>query len=415
MIAEPNTGGTTGSRAVAILYLSAMLHGLTLVSYPASSAVLKTMHGFTDAQYGAIFLPQVAAAVLGALAGGSFAGRLGLKNLLLAALLVNALSQLLLAATVGLSADMALVVVLIGTACLGLAFGISGAPLNGLPPLLFPNKRDTALVALHTLLGLGLALGPLIASPFVMAGFWVGFPLLLAAISGLLALGVMLERYPNALPRPAHMTKADQKVPMADPMPLPQPITQAGNSHPVHTPGFWLFAAICVLYAFAEGTFGNWAVLYLQDVKNLPDTVAAAGLSVFWAAMVAGRLLISILVLRISPQRIWIFLPVLMAGVFLLMPYANTAVLGIGLFALAGLACSGFFPLSIGLASRRFEDHVPWVSSMLIAALMIGVGLGSYVIGILRELFSLELLYQLSAVYPAAVLILAFSMRESRS
>ncbi len=170
-----------------------------------------------------------------------------------------------------------------------------------------------------------------------------------------------------------------------------------------------------MLYAFAEGTFGNWAVLYLQDVKHLPDTVAAAGLSVFWGSMVAGRLLISILVLRVPPQRIWIFLPVLMAGVFLLMPYANTAVLGIGLFALAGLACSGFFPLSIGLASRRFEDHVPWVSSMLIAALMVGVGLGSYVIGILRELFSLELLYQLSAVYPAAVLILAFSMRWSRS
>ncbi|WP_034431885.1 hypothetical protein, partial [Candidatus Contendibacter odensensis] len=54
--------------ALLAVYLIAFLQGLTLVSFPASSAVLKQMHGFTDAQYGAIFLPQVALAVLGAVA-----------------------------------------------------------------------------------------------------------------------------------------------------------------------------------------------------------------------------------------------------------------------------------------------------------------------------------------------------------
>jgi fucose permease len=176
-----------------------------------------------------------------------------------------------------------------------------------------------------------------------------------------------------------------------------------------------LFAAICVLYAFAEGTFGNWAVLYLQDSKHLPETVAAAGLSVFWAAIVAGRLLTSVLVLRLSPAVIWVCLPVLMIAAFLLLPYANSAVLGIGLFALAGLACSSFFPLSIGLASKRFAAHVPWVSSMLIAALMVGVGIGSYVVGVLREMFPLEQLYRLSSLYPLTVLVLvALVLRKPR-
>jgi len=68
--------------AVLAVYLIAFLQGLTLVSFPASSAVLKQMHGFTDAQYGAIFLPQVAMAVLGAVAGGTLARRLGLRPLL---------------------------------------------------------------------------------------------------------------------------------------------------------------------------------------------------------------------------------------------------------------------------------------------------------------------------------------------
>jgi hypothetical protein len=63
--------------ALITVYLIAFLQGLTLVSFPASSAVLRQMHGFTDAQYGAIFLPQVALAVLGAVAGGTLARRSG--------------------------------------------------------------------------------------------------------------------------------------------------------------------------------------------------------------------------------------------------------------------------------------------------------------------------------------------------
>jgi len=401
-----NPAGALPSRfaPVVTLYLSGLLQGLTLVSFPASSAVLRQMHGFTDAQYGTIFLPQVAAAVLGALAGGALAARIGLRHMLWIALAVNAGSQLLLAGTVMTAPEVAFVLLLLGTASMGFGFGLSGAPLNGLPPLFFPARRDTALVALHTFLGLGLAMGPLIANPFIMAGHWVAFPLLLAALCVVLALATLAGRYPD--------THGTQPVPDAmamqsgDPMPL-QLQMQGDNGHPVRLPAFWLFAAIAVLYAFAEGTFGNWAILYLQDVKHLPETVAAGALSVFWAAMVAGRLLTSVLVLRIAPPRIWLILPVLMIAAFLLLPYANTPLLGIGLFALAGLACSAFFPLSIGIASARFREHVPWVSSMLIAALMVGVGLGSWLIGLLRSMFPMEDLYRLSTGYPFLALVLA--------
>jgi len=388
------------------LYLAGMLQGLTLVSFPASSALLKQMHGFSDAQYGAIFLPQVALAVIGALGGGALASRLGLRVLLGGALLINGLSQLLLAGTVMLPPPAAFAVVLLGTACLGLGFGASGAPLNGLPPLFFPQRRDTALVALHTLLGLGLAVGPLLASPFIMAGRWAGFPLLLAALCALLAAAAFAQRFPDD--GVAREESASGRLAMADPMPLPAMPTPALRDHPVRTAGFWLFTVIAVLYAFAEGTFGNWAVLYLQDVKHLPETVAASALSVFWAAMVGGRLLTSVLVLKLAPRYIWLSLPGLMIVAFLLLPYADTPARGIAGFALAGLACSAFFPLSIGLASQRFDRHVPWVSSMLIAALMVGVGLGSYVIGLLREAVAMEQLYRLSTLYPALALLLGF-------
>src|SRR5918992_1224308 len=88
---------------VASVYLSGFLQGLVLVSFPASSTVLISMHEFTDAQYGAIFLPQVALAVVGAVSGGVLARRLGLKTLLWLSLLINGASQLLLATTMWLT------------------------------------------------------------------------------------------------------------------------------------------------------------------------------------------------------------------------------------------------------------------------------------------------------------------------
>ncbi len=380
--------------AVLAVYLIAFLQGLTLVSFPASSAVLKQMHGFSDAQYGAIFLPQVALAILGAVAGGTLARRLGLQPLLWLAAAGNGLSQLALAASLWVMPALAFPTILAGTALLGWSFGLGGAPLNSYPPRFFPQRAPAAVVALHTLLGLGLMVGPLLADGFGRAGWWIGFPLSLLGLSVFLALVAATVRLPQAAGSDsAHRIDANP---------------------PLSSGAFWTLAAIAVLYAFAEGTFSNWAVIYLREAKALPAGVAALALSVFWGAMVAGRLLVALLVIRIAPLTIWLALPVLMIAAFLLLPGASTPALGLGLFALAGLACSAFFPLTITLASERFPEHVAWVSSLLIAALMVGVGLGSFVIGPLRDWLSLEQLYRLSAVYPVAVVGLALWLVGSR-
>ncbi len=372
--------------ALLAVYLIAFLQGLTLVSFPASSAILKQLHGISDAQYGAIFLPQLAFAVLGAVAGGTLARRWGLQRLLWLTAAVSGLSQLALAGSFWVAPLLAFPIILLGTALLGLSFGLSGAPLNSYPPQFFPRHAPTAVVALHTLIGLGLMVGPLLATGFGQAGLWIGFPLLLLAVSAMLTLTAAAVRLPDA---------------------GSQPQDQVSANPPLTSGAFWMFAAIAVLYAFAEGAFGNWAVIYLSEAKQLPAAVAALALSVFWGAMVAGRLLVAVLVTWIAPLVIWLALPVLMAAVFLLLPAANTPTLGLGLFALAGLACSAFFPLTITLASAHFPDQVAWVSSMLIAALMVGVGLGSFVIGPLRQWLSLEQIYQLSTLYPVLAIGLA--------
>lgn len=379
-------GGVKG-RAVLVVYASALLQGLTLVSVPASSSVLTSVQGLSDAQYGAIFLPQVALAVAGSIGGGSLARTLGLKSLLGLALVANGVSQLLLAGSAAVAQERAFPLVMLATGSLGLAFGLNGAPLNSLPPALFPHRRDAALVALHSLLGLGLAIGPLVLTPFIASDRWIGFPLLLSGLSLLLvlaAIGVPLPRTAGGETTPA-----------------------PGHRLPLGETRFWLFAAIIVLYAFAEGTFANWAVLYLHEALGVAQTTAGLAITVFWGTLVAGRLATSFLVLRVATQRLWLLLPALMIAAFLLLPLARGAASGIGLFALAGLACSAFFPLTIALVSRTFPHHTEWAASMMVAALMLGVGLGSFIFGPLRDTLSFDRLYRLSALYPGIALLLA--------
>src|SRR5271165_3805772 len=289
MSVQMTVGSMSGAKsaaapsAVLIVYAGALLQGMTLVSFPAVSAMLKQTLALSDADYGAIFLPQVALAIVGAVAGGALGRTIGLKALFAVALAANATSQALLAGSDFASLSGGVVLLLAGTASLGLGFGLIGGPINAYPGLLFPRRSQSAIVAAHTMIGLGLAIGPLIAGLFVAAGAWSGFPISLASACAIAAIAALLIR----LPQSATPVAADETKP----------------TRPAASPIFWLFAAITVIYAFAEGTFSSWAVIFLRDGKGLPDMTASFALSAFWGALVAGRLLVSVLIVRVPAYR----------------------------------------------------------------------------------------------------------------
>ncbi len=370
--------------AGATVYAGALVQGLTLVSFPASSAILKHAHGFSDAEYGAIFLPQVVMVIGGSIAGGFLAGRLGLRRLLALALGVNLVSQVALAASAALRPDAAYASILLGTTCLGLGFGLCAAPLNTYPALLVPRRRDAAIVAMHTAMGAGLAAGPLLAGFLSAAQLWVAFPVLLAALCLILVAASLIV----ALPAPE--TAAGRGV--------------VAERRPLGEMAFWLFVATAVLYAIGEGTVGNWALLYLAEERGLAPAAAAFALSAFWGALTGGRVVASLLLLRVAARPIWASMPLLMVSAFLVLPLVRTATGGALAFAWAGLACSACFPLTLSLATRRYATHGPWIASMMMAAVMSGVGLSSLAIGPLRAHIALGRLYPLSALWPLLTL-----------
>ncbi len=101
-------------------------------------------------------------------------------------------------------------------------------------------------------------------------------------------------------------------------------------TRPVASPIFWLFAAITVIYAFTEGTFSSWAVIFLRDGKGLLYMTGTFALSASWGALVARRLLVSVQIVRVCAKIIWVALPVLMIAAFWLVSFADCAATGIG-------------------------------------------------------------------------------------
>jgi Fucose permease len=383
--------------AVGVVYAAALLQGLTLIGVPALSNVLQQRFGLTDTDYGAVFLPQVAATVIGALMSGGLAGRVGLRPLLFVSLIANAACQVLLATPGLLLPEVAFTLILAATAALGLAFGLFAAPMNGYPPMLFPRHAPSAILAAHSVVGAGLALGPLVATGFVEAETWTGYPLLLAGVCGALALLVLGCRLPVHPALPAETAHGCAAVVQA-------------RRRARHSWTFWLFAVIAVTYAVAEGAFSNWVVIYLTEARQLSEAGASLALSLFWVAMVTGRLGVAVLVTRIPPATVWIVLPGLITAAFLIIPRADAPTASVAAFAFAGLACSGFYPLTIALASAAFPREVAWVSSMLIAALMIGVGAGTFAIGALRAFVTFDAIYRVSALLPLVLVVLALPL-----
>lgn len=375
--------GRAARGLVAFVYGSGLVQGVLMVAFAASSAVLRTRHGFTDTQYGSIFVPQMALAALGAIGSGGLARVLSLPAMLALSFLGLALSQAALLGSYFLPPGAAFTAVVAGTSLMGLGSGLSAAPLNTFPQTLFPARREAAVVAMHAAMGIGLTAGPLLVSGAVASGVWLAFPATLL-VACLLLLGMTLRtRFPTAT------------------------VPAVTGSGPILSPGFWLFVVLAVLYALAEQAYSNWAVLYLAEEKGLSVPRASLCLAAFWGALCAGRIGAGVLMFRVPPERVFVALPLLMATSSLLLPGADTVVRAALLFALAGLGCSAFYPLTVGLASRRFPGHVTWVTTILYSALVAGLGIGSFLMGALRSRMGLGPMYAWSAVFPLLALVLS--------
>ena len=81
-----------------VVYAAGAAQGIVLVTFPAASTIFtsSSQYDLSNTQYGVLFLPQVAAAIIASLLGGWLARRFGTKRMYLAGLACGLVSMLLL-------------------------------------------------------------------------------------------------------------------------------------------------------------------------------------------------------------------------------------------------------------------------------------------------------------------------------
>jgi MFS family permease len=385
-----STPGPRRSEIVAV-YAAGLFQGLSLVAVPAAATILTSADGYdlSASQYGLLFLPQVILAIAGSLALPSLAGRIGLKRVLIVGLAADTVAMTLLVVSNSVRTDaIAFPLLLVVTGSLGLGFGLTLGSISTYAGAFQPQRREVALTALNVLLGLGTALSPLLVAVFLDIGEWWYLPLITAI--GLAAVLIVTFGQPLVAERPAVGTTARPPIPRR----------------------FWLFAAALVAYGAAETMFGNWGTTLLVD-DGVAATSATYGLAAFWAAVTAGRLIIALVSERVGSTRIYVVLPWAIAATLFIAPAADSAAAGIAVFALAGLACSGFFPMTIGYGESSFPGMVELAAGWLIAAYQIGYGLAAFGGGALQQAVALPTLYRLTAVLAVLMGLLSLPIAET--
>ncbi len=386
---------------VPVAYLAGLAQGFALVVLPAASGLLTSPHGygFTGVEYGALFVPMVAAAIAASAGGGLLALRWGLKRLFLIGVLLDVVAMGLVAlsaAFMGMHVP-SYATLIVGTLALGGGFGAALAALNSLAPGFFPEHSETALTALHTLLGTGTALAPIFVSVAGGRGWW-WIPALVAGILLLLGLVGSTQSFKIDAPTPS--------LPSGGAFGFLRGLSDR----------LWVFIALVVLYGISETLYGNWAILYLHGERGFSVREAGLALAAFWAMVTVGRLLAAIAAVWCPPRWIYRGLPVLLLIAFLVVPHAATPATAIAGFGFAGLACSAFLPLSVGLAEEQFPHVAELMAGELMAAYMIGYGVASFAVGPIVDSgwIGLGSIYSGAGVVAAAMIAMVFLLTRRR-
>ncbi len=164
-------------------------------------------------------------------------------------------------------------------------------------------------------------------------------------------------------------------------------------------------AALCG--ALGEGAVADWSAVYLRDVTEATEGVAALGYAVFSVAMVALRLAGGVFIARFGPVSIARFGGVCAAiGVFCVVSAAATSLALFG-FALMGIGYAVIMPLAF---SRAANDPLVPPGQAIASVATLGYGgllIGPPLIGFLAELFGLRMAF--SVLIPLAVLIVVLA------
>ena len=393
--------GSRRSIAIFVVYLTGFGQGACFVTFPALGNVFKNQafHNFSNADFGSLFAPMIALAILTSIFAGPAARRWGLKVVLLAGLISYVLSMGALASTQLILRENVLTyrITLLAISGVGVGVGTTLTALNAYAAGLFSEKSEAALSGLYGIMGVGMALTPLMVGVFIESETWWAAPIVLSVFFLFLSVAVLV-------------------------LPLwvapPPPDTEEGGVWSLLRglpPRVWGFAGFIFLYGICETLFGNWAVIFLHEEKGLSPQLAGLALSVFWAMMTAGRFLAAAISYWFPVRWLLVGMPALILVTLFALPGVEGHIASIAVFGLGGLACSACLPFAVSFAEGECPGTSGLVSGCMVSSVMLGIGAGSWGVGWIQEAggISFSAIYTGSGVFAAGMVVLAYVLARA--
>ncbi len=265
-----------------------------------------------------------------------------------------------------------------------IGFG-SGAVDSGLNTYAAQHFGARHMTWLHAAYSTGAALGPVLMTALLArgAGWRVGYAAI-GAVLGALAVTFVVTRgrWTDGLASPASGTEA------------------------VKGPTAWatfrrsrvlLQLALFFFYCGVEVTAGQWSYTVLTEARGVPPTVAGTWVSLYWASLLAGRVLLGFIVERVGSVRLSRFSTVAaVAGSLLVALPQAPAALGL---AVLGFALAPIFPGLMTETPRRVGvEAAAHAVGFQVSAATLGVAVVPSVAGLLGEWLGL------AAIPPLVVL-----------
>lgn len=219
--------------------------------------------------------------------------------------------------------------------CMGLGLGAGLTAGNVIAGTTVPAARARLIAMLNVAWGIGAIACPMlvrVSSPGAMQHFFF-------ATAAFLAIASLIS---FAVPHPAH--------------PATQP-TSSQPRMPLSPLLFFIFGAAAFFYIGIENSLGGWLPSYAIRVN--PTLHSSSIALYFWIAELAGRILVTILMARLSEAALYrLCLALLIAAQILLCATANISSTGvITLTILSALSLAPLYPLIVSFLLARTGNH----------------------------------------------------------
>jgi fucose permease len=362
--------------------------GIVMALLGATLTSLAQDLGVTLTGAGVFYIWMNGAMLVSSLALGRLMDRAGLKLPLTAgALLVAAALLLLIGARAASDLPLA-----------ALCLGLGGSALNGGSNTLVadlwddPAAKASRLNTLGLFFGIGALLLPLLGSFRADSLGWRVSLGIAAGVCVALALAAIALRFPPA------------KIRTASPGPSPLSF--------LREPPVLLLGAMLCLESANEFTLGGFITSLLTREKGFDAGRASMALTGFWAAVMAGRVAVSRLVLKYERTRV-------LAGCAALASFAVLAAASVdgaeaaAAVVLLGAAAAGVYPTALGLAGARYPAASGTVFGLLFTMALCGGMTMPYAVGRVAEASSLSNALLLPAAAFAVIALLAFPLRRA--